>query len=388
MDDYDLNIKENITLLNKRVGVNNPRFIVLHQTKEPVTAQDRAYFYKENDIGLSTHYLIDDNEIIQVVEDDAGSFHIVDGYITGEWYKEVTSEDSIGITMCINDDYEVAENTYKLTLELVKYLIDKYDIEPNDVLRHYDVSGKDCPSAWRNNNWETWWKFKNELGSTRSSVTATSISVTSNEVLATEVEIKVEDLKILDNKENTFTPTEQVPLYENRNGYLKVVDYYEPTETISFDKTLESDDFIWISYKRFTDNERRYLPLQDKKTEMNYGIISTFDHDPNMIVFGQESYEVISEYYDEDTFLITRDIYARIEPTRSSPYISKIGKYQSFNYDMVTVADDFIWLSYLSTDGARCYVPVNTYSSIRGEGQEPWGMFISKDDEIREDENY
>lgn len=387
MKDYDLDIKVDLTLLNKRVGVNNPEYIVLHQTKEPVKAQDRVDFYKEFDVGLSTHYVIDDEEIIQVVEDDAGSFHIVDGYITGEWFKEVTTENSIGITLCLNDDYDIDNGSFKLAVELVKYLTEKYSIDANNVLRHYDVSGKDCPSAWRDDSWETWWNFKEKIGSDRSSVSSTGISVTSNEILSTDIEVKTDDLKILDRVNNTFTPNEQIPLYKDINGYLRVIDYYEPTEVIGFDTTLEDDNYVWLSYKRFTDDERRYLPLQDKETGLNYGTISTIDHDPNLIVFNQDNYEVVSEYSDEDTFMVLRDVYVRIEPTRSAPYISKLNKYQSFNYDMVTVADDFVWLSYLNPDGTRCYVPVNTYSKIRGEGHEPWGMFISKDIEADE-ENY
>lgn len=51
------------------------------------------------------------------------------------------NENSIGIEMCVNKD-GYFRKTYKSTLELTKYLMDKYNILLENIVRHYDASRK------------------------------------------------------------------------------------------------------------------------------------------------------------------------------------------------------------------------------------------------------
>ncbi|CEN78345.1 N-acetylmuramoyl-L-alanine amidase [Paraclostridium sordellii] len=65
--------------------------------------------------------------------------------------------------MCRTDNGRISEKTVANTLELTKYLMEKYGIDADCVVRHYDASRKDCPSALHNNNWDRWWNFKQRL---------------------------------------------------------------------------------------------------------------------------------------------------------------------------------------------------------------------------------
>ena len=64
--------------------------------------------------------------------------------------------------MCINSDGDF-NKTYLNTLRLTKYLMEKYNIPLENVVRHYDASRKLCPNVFKENNWEKWNRFKEDL---------------------------------------------------------------------------------------------------------------------------------------------------------------------------------------------------------------------------------
>jgi hypothetical protein len=77
----------------------------------------------------------------------------------------IGNHNSIGIEMCISNGV-IAEATINNTLELVKHLMNKYNIDLNHVVRHYDASRKNCPSHMSANNWAKWYEFKSRLAGT------------------------------------------------------------------------------------------------------------------------------------------------------------------------------------------------------------------------------
>jgi N-acetylmuramoyl-L-alanine amidase CwlA len=52
--------------------------------------------------------------------------------------------------------------TYKSAIELVKALLKKYNLLPKDVIRHYDVNGKNCPAPFVEDG-TAWLDFKGSL---------------------------------------------------------------------------------------------------------------------------------------------------------------------------------------------------------------------------------
>ncbi|CEO33006.1 N-acetylmuramoyl-L-alanine amidase family 2 protein [[Clostridium] sordellii] len=51
------------------------------------------------------------------------------------------------------DNGRISEKTVENTLELTKYIMKKYGIDADHVVRHYYASRKDCPSVFHDNNW-------------------------------------------------------------------------------------------------------------------------------------------------------------------------------------------------------------------------------------------
>lgn len=115
----------------------------------------------------SAHYMVDDHTIIRCVPDDEVAYHVGARYYKpiGEKIREHRRGDSpnnytIGIEMCVNSDGDW-DKTYDATVELTRYLLDKYNLSMNDLYRHYDITGKLCPKMMIEE--EDWQKFKDAV---------------------------------------------------------------------------------------------------------------------------------------------------------------------------------------------------------------------------------
>lgn len=158
----DIKINEKIVKYNFSSRKGTPvKYIVIHDTGNPRRGADANAHYtlfNREDRGASAHYFVDDKQILRIIKDEDKSWHCGDGY--GKY--GITNENSIGIEMCINSDGDF-NKTYENTLRLTRYLMSKYNILIDKVVRHYDASKKVCPNTWSKNNWDKWNRFKEDL---------------------------------------------------------------------------------------------------------------------------------------------------------------------------------------------------------------------------------
>ena len=71
--------------------------------------------------------------------------------------------DTISIECCIPDDTgKFTDATYGSLVHLVTWLMGRYDLTTDDVIRHYDVTGKACPKYYVENE-AAWEQFKSDL---------------------------------------------------------------------------------------------------------------------------------------------------------------------------------------------------------------------------------
>lgn len=159
------NITKYLTKVNFNSSTNKQnKYIVVHYTaNNGDTAMNNAkYFYSENR-GASAHYFVDENEVVQVVEDKNIAWHCG---TTGTYkHSECRNTNSIGIEMCsrqsLNGTYYIKDEVVARTQDLIKYLMETYNISIDNVVRHYDVTGKSCPATHVNS--AIWSDFKNAL---------------------------------------------------------------------------------------------------------------------------------------------------------------------------------------------------------------------------------
>lgn len=86
-----------------------------------------------------------------------------------QYFGQCTNYNSIGIEngVCYDTDWYFTTETQESLVYLVSTLMDEYGIDINHVIRHYDVTGKNCPAPYVSNNkhrtsW-TWNEFKSKL---------------------------------------------------------------------------------------------------------------------------------------------------------------------------------------------------------------------------------
>lgn len=158
----DIQINEKLVRYNFSKRIEGMiKYIVIHDTgNKCIGANANAHykFFNSGDKQSSAHYFVDDKQILRIIKDEDKSWAVGDG--RGKF--GITNENSLNIEMCINSDGDFNE-TYLNALKLTQYLMEKYDISIENVVRHYDASRKICPDIFKDNNWKKWNKFKEDL---------------------------------------------------------------------------------------------------------------------------------------------------------------------------------------------------------------------------------
>lgn len=121
-------------------------WIVMHYTANDGDSDESnaRYFQQALNPVASAHYFVDDDSITRSVPDDYVAYHC--GAVT---YKHPTcrNANSIGVEMCdAKRDGKVmaTEKTIANAAELVYSLCKQYKIPYDHIIRHYDVTGKQC----------------------------------------------------------------------------------------------------------------------------------------------------------------------------------------------------------------------------------------------------
>lgn len=162
----DLNIRKNLTRRNfSQGGKDRIKYIVVHFTaNDGDTAYGNTQYFKEIYRDSSAHYFVDETSIWQCVEDEDIAWHC--GTSGAYYHKFCRNSNSLGIELCSRRDsagkYYFKENTVKLAAMLVSYLMDKYKVPKENVIRHYDVTHKNCPAPFVEDI-EKWNEFKESL---------------------------------------------------------------------------------------------------------------------------------------------------------------------------------------------------------------------------------
>ena len=133
-------------------------YLVLHYTANSGdTARNNLDYFARTVTGTSAHYFVDKNEVCQSVKDTDVAWHC--GRADGKYrHPACRNSNSIGIEMCDSLN-TVPEATRARTAAFVRELMSRYGIPAENVLRHYDVTGKGCPTPWVDDP-EAWMDFK------------------------------------------------------------------------------------------------------------------------------------------------------------------------------------------------------------------------------------
>lgn len=150
------------------------KYIVLHYTgNDGDTAESNGkYFQTERNPHVSAHYFVDDYYVVRSVPENYVAYSVggnryfdIEKTGGGKLYGKVTNLNSISIEMCgtkKDGKGTASEKTLQKAIELCQELMQKYKIDIDHVVRHFDVNGKHCPVYFMDNAaWET---FKDRIG--------------------------------------------------------------------------------------------------------------------------------------------------------------------------------------------------------------------------------
>lgn len=132
--------------------------VVIHYTGNPGTTaeQNRSYFASladTHETHASSNFIIGlEGKILECVPLDEVAYA-----------SSQRNIDTLSIEVCHPDEGgEFSETTYASLTKLVQWLTDTYHLSRDQILRHYDVTGKECPRYYVRNP-DAWERFLDGL---------------------------------------------------------------------------------------------------------------------------------------------------------------------------------------------------------------------------------
>lgn len=138
-------------------------FIVMHYTgNKKDNAKNNANYFASPNRSASAHFFVDDSNIYQSVELRDKAWHC--GTSKTYYHNLCRNSNSIGIEMCCTaGNYKISTKTQQNAAFLCAHLCKMIGITANQVdtyvIRHYDVTHKNCPAQMVSNTAE-WNTFK------------------------------------------------------------------------------------------------------------------------------------------------------------------------------------------------------------------------------------
>ncbi len=163
--EIDVQLLTNNEYSRPGIAMGQIKGIVVHYTANPGSSAqaNRNYFEGLKDSGerkASSHFVIGlDGEVIQCIPSSEISYASND-----------RNKDTLSIECCHPDESgEFNKATYTSLVQLVAWLCKRFDLEASDVIRHYDVTGKECPKYFVEHE-DAWEQFQQEVSACKDKI--------------------------------------------------------------------------------------------------------------------------------------------------------------------------------------------------------------------------
>lgn len=136
-------------------------YLVIHFTaNDGDSAQNNADYFAREAPGASAHFFVDEREIWQSVQEKDIAWHC--GTRGMYFHPYCRNANSLGVELCSRkrgEKYYFTPETVKNAQQFVRSLMKRYGIPMENVVRHYDVTHKNCPAPFVEDA-GAWQKFK------------------------------------------------------------------------------------------------------------------------------------------------------------------------------------------------------------------------------------
>lgn len=137
------------------------RYLVIHFTaNDGDSAKNNADYFAREAPGASAHFFVDEREIWQSVQEKDIAWHC--GTRGMYFHPYCRNANSLGVELCSRkrgEKYYFTPETVKNAQQFVRSLMKRYGIPTENVVRHYDVTHKNCPAPFVEDA-GAWQKFK------------------------------------------------------------------------------------------------------------------------------------------------------------------------------------------------------------------------------------
>ena len=290
----DINYSQGVTI--------NPKYIVIHDTDNRQAGANamanRNYFANHPNAKASAHYIIDEGNIIQALEDTWKGWHVGDGN-----NPNINNSTTIAIELCVNEGNDF-NKTLENGIELTKYLMNKYNIPAENVVMHRDASGKTCSRMMIEDRPSLWPYFKDRISGGDGSL--------EDDGLKPKMQGKVTNASVLNVRESPSTSgrivhklnrNQVVGIYEELNGWYKI-DYIDGVKK---KYGYVSKDYISIINENPNDEEKPVEPEKPSVSVNKQGVVKV-NSALNMRSGPGSNYGVIGTLRNNDKVEIIKEV--------------------------------------------------------------------------------
>lgn len=292
----DINYSQGITI--------NPKYIVIHDTDNRQAGANamanRNYFANHPNAKASAHYIIDEGNIIQALEDTWKGWHVGDGN-----NPNINNSTTIAIELCVNKGNDF-DKTLENGIELTKYLMNKYNIPAENVVMHRDASGKTCSRMMIEDRPSLWPYFKERISGGDGSL--------EDDGLKPKMQGKVTNASVLNVRESPSTSgrivhklnrNQVVEIYEELNGWYKI-DYIDGVKK---KYGYVSKDYISIINENPEDEETNEdIEIEKPSVSVNKQGVVKVNSALNMRSGPGSNYGVIGTLHNNDKVEIIKEV--------------------------------------------------------------------------------
>lgn len=154
-------------------STSNIKYIVFHYTgNKGDTAENNGNYFKNNVVKASANFFVDSITVVESVPVDYVPYSVGGSRYSncsstggGKYYGKATNTNTINIEMCGDKNGVASAKTQENAIDLGKKLMKQYNVPIENVIRHFDVTGKICPAYFcgSDKNDKAWEEFKTKL---------------------------------------------------------------------------------------------------------------------------------------------------------------------------------------------------------------------------------
>lgn len=143
-------------------GTGSIKYICVHYTATNAPAKNNCVYFAGGNRKASADFFIDDEGIWEYNDPEEGYYTWAVGDGNGKY--GVTNENSVSIEVVSDGQSPFGATKVGYLTTLVKYLMSKYNVPADHVVRHYDASKKTCPVQYcppkdaNNKDWTKLWQ--------------------------------------------------------------------------------------------------------------------------------------------------------------------------------------------------------------------------------------